>query len=84
MLQDKERRARLKGIERVRLIRIENLRRLCEMHGSWTALGRLTGHSSSFYGQVAGPNPRRTIGEVLARDIEQCLGLPSGWLDMQR
>jgi len=32
---------------------------------------------------ICGPNPRRDVGEKLARGIELALKLPSGWLDQK-
>ena len=84
MLTTRQREERNKVHESIRLTRVENLRRLMEGYGSWAELGRQTGHSVPFLCHVAGPNPRRQIGEKLARDIEAALRLKSGWLDVAR
>lgn len=62
--------------------RRDNLRKLIrEWHGP-TSLAKKLGHSSgSYLAQLAGPNPSRDISERTAREIEQCLDLPPGWLD---
>jgi hypothetical protein len=69
------------AIERVRKRRIANLKKLADLHGSWSELGRQCGQSATFLVALAGPNPRRSIGEVLARDLEARLQLPACWLD---
>ena len=84
MLTKSQRKAEYKGIETVRLSRIKNLRTLADKHGSWASLGRALGQQPTFLIAVAGPNPRRTFGEKLARSIESTLDLPAGWLDKDR
>lgn len=81
MLTAKDRAARHKGIEDLRNLRIKNLRRLAEAYGSWAELARAVGCSGTFLTAVAGPNPRRNIGEKLARDLENTLNLKAGWFD---
>ena len=86
MLTKNDRNARFRAIEKIRLTRIKNLRDLCEIKyaSNWALLGRACGQAGTFLISLAGPNPRRNIGEVLARDLERSLGLPSGWLDVER
>lgn len=63
-------------------IRLANLRLLIKQWDTVTALAKKLGHSNASYlVQVAGPNPRRKIGERVARDIEETLKLPDGWMD---
>jgi hypothetical protein len=82
MLTQRDHNARYKALETLRKTRIRNLRRLREQYNhSWAELARALGQSSSFLIAIAGPNPRRNIGEKLARDLEGKLGLKSGWLD---
>lgn len=81
MRTDKDRRDIYRNIESQRLKRIENLRRLQGVSGSWAELARRTGKAASNLMAMAGPNPTKAIGEVIARDLERTLGLDAGWLD---
>lgn len=82
MLSTRDRQAKYKAFESIRKVRIANLRALAQTYGGWTALGQITGHSCSFLTAVAGPNPRRSFGEVLARDLERTLKLKPYYLDL--
>jgi hypothetical protein len=62
-------------------IRLANARALCERLGT-TAFGSVIGYNPSRANQVVGPNPRRNIGDSLARKIEKSFHKPRGWLDM--
>lgn len=83
MLTKRDRAEKYDAIEALRALRVTNLTNLCNLldDGNKSALGRRIGQSSALINQLIGPNPTRSIGEVLARDIERCLGLESGWLD---
>jgi hypothetical protein len=81
MRTDHDRREHYRAIEAVRKLRVKNLRALEHLFGGWVSLSKHTGKSASFLTALAGPNPRREIGETLARDIEQALNLEPGWLD---
>ena len=81
MLTTADRRREYRAIEAVRKTRVANIRALADLLGGWAALSRQTGKSASFLTALAGPNPRREIGEALARDIEQAMHLEAGWLD---
>ncbi|HUD75864.1 MAG TPA: hypothetical protein VMQ76_12395 [Terracidiphilus sp.] len=81
MLTDQDRRQQHRAIEATRKLRVKNLRALEQLLGGWATLSRHTGKSASFLTALAGPNPRREIGETLARDIEAALNLDAGWLD---
>lgn len=81
MLTIKDREAKWKAVEKLRRLRAENLRLLKRMYDSWQMLAAATGKDPSFLCALARENPTRVIGEVLARDIEARLKLPSGWLD---
>lgn len=62
--------------------RRDNLRRLSQEWGGPTSLAKKLGHSNgSALAQVIGPNPRRMVGERMARDVEKALNLRIGWLD---
>lgn len=66
----------------VHAIRLQNLRLLIRQWETATSLARKLGHANaSFVVQLAGPNPRRTISEKVARQIEDKLKLPTGWMD---
>lgn len=83
MLTRNDRRHAYKAIEATRLRRVKNLRRLQDLFGSTAELARHLGKAPSFVTAICGPNPRREIGEVLARDIENALKLTTGWLDAE-
>lgn len=66
----------------VHAIRLQNLRLLIRQWETATSLARKLGHANaSFVVQLAGPNPRRTISEKVARQIEDKLKLPTLWMD---
>jgi hypothetical protein len=83
MLTKRDRSEKYDAIEGLRKLRHLNLTNLCNVmcDGNKAAFGRLVGQSSALIGQLIGPTPTRSIGEVLARDIERCLRLKSGYLD---
>lgn len=64
-------------------IRLEKLRQFRDSLGpnGDTKLSELLDRSLSQIGQIIGPNPSRNIGNRLARDIEEKLNKPQGWLD---
>lgn len=64
--------------------RRENLRKLQVEWGGPTSMAKKLGHSNgSYLAQLIGPNPSREISEKVAREIEEKLGLPVGWLDQE-
>lgn len=63
------------------MIRRENLAALIEAYGGTTSLGDRVGKSPSQLGDMIAEPPRKSFGEKVARDIEEKLGLPRGWLD---
>lgn len=83
MLTQRDRKAQYRQIENLRKLRVANLRILKDKAGSWLEFSRQTGHTESFLCHICGPNPRRDVGEKLARGIELALKLPSGWLDQK-
>lgn len=63
-------------------IRLQNLRDLVRQWDGSTRLAKRLGYSNASYiVQLAGPNPRRTVSEKVARDMEEKLRLPPRWLD---
>src|SRR5438105_2529020 len=63
-------------------VRRDNLRTLIHQHDGPAALARRLGYrNAAFLVQMAGPNPSRPVTERTARDFEDKLGLPAGWLD---
>jgi hypothetical protein len=81
MLTATDRKAKFKAIEQRRKRRIENLRQCAELYDSWRQFALALGLDPSFLHALAGPNPRRNIGDDLARSIELTLKLEPGWLD---
>lgn len=65
----------------IRSIRRANARRIAEEVGGASALAKRLGIPTSGVSQVIGRNPRRNIGDHLARRIEAAGGYNSGWLD---
>jgi hypothetical protein len=63
----------MKKSKEVRKLRIANLRALREAvpDGNTARSGQLGGKSQQMLAQVIEPNPKRAIGEDLARDLEQ-------------
>jgi hypothetical protein len=63
-------------------VRRANLRKLMTQWGGPTSLATKLGHSNgSYLAQLAGPHPSREVSERTARQIEQALTLPTGYLD---
>ena len=63
-------------------IRRTNLRKLMAQWGGPTSLAVKLGHSNgSYLAQLAGPHPSREVSERTARQIEEALTLPGGYLD---
>jgi hypothetical protein len=69
------------ALERAYRVRVTNARLLLKSYRSKADFARALGVSAAFVGHICGDNPIRAIGERLARDIEQKLGLTPGWLD---
>ena len=68
-------------------IRRENMRDVVDKHpdGGTTAVAKRLGYrNASFLSQQIGPNPTREITEKSARRYEEELGLPKGFLDVDR
>lgn len=63
-----------------------NLKKLVDdkYDGNKAAFARAAGKNSNLIVLCLSPNPaiRRSIGERLAREIEQVMQLPSGWMDL--
>lgn len=63
-------------------VRLQNLRLLIKQWGGATSLAAKLGYSTpSYVVQLAGPNPRRTVSEKVARDMEAKLKLAPRWMD---
>lgn len=63
-------------------IRLANLRLLVERYGGPAKAARKLDMDDSQLSQIAGKNPVRNIGAVLARRIEKAFHRPEGWLDV--
>jgi hypothetical protein len=81
MLTKRDRKVANKALEAVQRARVKNLRFCKETAGSWEELARWTGKPPHFLLMLGSDNPKRSIGEKLARSIEASLGLAAGWLD---
>ena len=65
-------------------IRLQNLLWLLDQYGSRKALGEALSLSPAMLSQILSENPKRTIGDRMARRIEEQAGLPVGWMDELR
>lgn len=65
-------------------IRRENLKLLCDEAGGITKFAESIGRGQPYISQLIGINPTKPIGTVFARNVEELLSLPVGWLDQDR
>ena len=65
----------------IREIRRDNARRLAEDCESKQAFSARIDRESTQVSRFIGKNPTKNIGDDLARHIEACFGLPTGWMD---
>jgi len=63
-------------------IRLSNLRLLIDGAGGHAATAKILDMDSSQLSQIAGRNPTRDIGPVIARRVEAAFKRPVGWLDV--
>jgi hypothetical protein len=64
-------------------LRRENARKLASGKGGKADFARLVSMEPSQVSQLIGPNPKKNIGNSIARRIERAYGLPEGWLDVE-
>jgi len=76
-------RVKRSSLERVFRTRAANLKLLARGYASQADFARVLDVSPAFISQLIGDNPKRTVGEKLARDTEVALGLHAGWLDIE-
>jgi hypothetical protein len=81
MLTKNERQAQYKLVEAVQKRRATNLQYCMRQAGSWAQLAKWTGDSPQLLMMIAGDNRSRSFSELMARRLEQRLGLGSGWMD---
>ena len=65
-------------------IRRENMRLLAKQLGGQNRLAEKLGKSEAQIGALIGRTTMRNIGPRLAREVEERLGTPRGWLDHQQ
>lgn len=65
----------------IKTIRRDNARRVAKEMGGPAALARALDMPNSGISQIIGKNPRRNIGDTMARRIEDAGGYHHGWLD---
>ncbi|WP_444886728.1 hypothetical protein [Microbulbifer sp. JMSA008] len=70
-----------KGRMDIKTIRRENARRIAKEVGGPAELARKLDMPNSGISQIIGKNPRRNIGDSIARRIEDAGGYQHGWLD---
>lgn len=63
-------------------VRRENARRLAEESGGFTEFAKRTGMDNSHVSQIIGKNPKKNIGNIIAKRIEDAYNLPEGSLDI--
>ena len=83
MLTPEARRAHYAFIQNGFRLRSRNLRKIVEALGGWEATARATGKSVAKLHQICNPDHpwHQTIGDKLARELEQALRLNPGALD---
>lgn len=67
----------------VKQIRIENMEFLAGQAGSVSALARLLGISPNYLYQLRSGSGDRTMGDKMARQIEEVMGKDYGWMDQR-
>lgn len=63
-------------------LRRENARALAASAGGLAEFGRKTGMDNSQVSQLIGKSPKKNIGNIIARRIEEAFGLHEGALDL--
>lgn len=63
-------------------IRKRNLTALIELYGSQNALAEAVDTAPAYISQILSDKSKASIGDALARKIEQKLGKPHGWMDV--
>ncbi len=63
-------------------IRYQNTQALIRECGSITLFANKLGKAETQVSSFAGANPRKGIGNKIARQIEECFGKSEGWLDV--
>jgi transcriptional regulator with XRE-family HTH domain len=63
-------------------LRRENARALAQSAGGPAEFGRKTGMDNSQVSQLIGKTPKKNIGNIIARRIEEAFALPAGALDL--
>ena len=69
----------MKTIEEVRLL---NARTLLARYKTLSEFANVLDRSATQISRVMGKNPTKTIGSKLARHIERCTSMQTGWLDL--
>ncbi|HHQ2586108.1 TPA: LexA family protein [Providencia rettgeri] len=64
-------------------IRAENARKLRDSVGGNAAFASHIDREPTQVSRLIGINPTKKIGDLMARHIEKCFGLPTGWLDTE-
>ena len=62
--------------------RLANFRQIIKSVGGTNEAARIMDKKNSYITQIAGPNPKRSIGDQMAATIEQSFKLSPGALDM--
>lgn len=69
----------MKTIEEVRL---QNARTLLARYKTLSEFANILDRSATQISRILGKNPTKTIGSKLARHIENCTNVQTGWLDL--
>lgn len=64
-------------------IRAENARKLRDSVGGNAAFATHIDREPTQVSRLIGINPTKKIGDIMARHIEKCFGLPIAWLDQE-
>lgn len=65
----------------IQSVRRHNARQLMDEQGGPTAFAHRLQRDPSYISQITGAVPRKSIGDKMARHIEQACRKPEGWLD---
>ena len=63
------------------MIRLDNARQISEASGGQVNVVEILGKTQTQVSQLIGKNPKKTIGNRIARDFEQAFNLPHLWMD---
>ncbi len=73
----------ISGMKTIQEIRRDNARKLRDGAGGNSSFAALMDREATQISRIIGKNPTKNIGDDLARHMEKCFSLPTGWLDQE-